>query len=106
MKNKKIILAGGTGFIGEEMTKYFGKENNIVILTRQVKNGKTNRNDYASLSTTDLKNVKYAWWDGKTAGEWSNELNGADLIINLAGKSVNCRYNQKNKNEIFDSRTD
>jgi len=105
MKNKKIILAGGTGFMGQEMTKYFGKENEIIILTRQV-NGKTNRNDYNSLSAEDLKNVSYVKWDGKTAGEWVNEMNGSDLVINLAGKSVNCRYNEKNKNEIFDSRTD
>lgn len=106
MKSKKIILAGGTGFIGQEMTKYFGKENNIVVLTRQIKNEKTNRNDYDSLTVADLKNVKYVNWNGKTAGDWINELNGADLIINLAGKSVNCRYNEKNKNAIFDSRTD
>ncbi len=106
MKNKKIILAGGTGFIGQEMTKYFGKENDIVILTRQVKNEKTNRNDYDSLSKEDLKNVRYVKWDGNISGEWTTELNGADLIINLAGKSVNCRYNEKNKKEIFDSRTE
>lgn len=106
MKSKKIILAGGSGFIGQEMTKYFGKENNIVVLTRQIKNEKTNRNDYDSLTVADLKNVKYIRWNGKTAGDWINELNGADLIINLAGKSVNCRYNEKNKNAIFDSRTD
>jgi len=105
MKNKKIILAGGTGFMGQEMTKYFGKENKIVILTRQV-NEKTNRNDYDSLSVNDLQNVSYIKWDGKTASEWVNEMTDADLVINLAGKSVNCRYNQKNKNEIFDSRTD
>lgn len=105
MKNKKIILAGGTGFIGQEMTKYFGKENKIDILTRQV-NEKTNRNDYDSLSIEDVKNARYVKWDGKTAGEWIGELNGCDLIINLAGKSVNCRYNEKNKKEIFDSRTD
>jgi len=105
MKNKKIILAGGTGFMGLEMTKYFGKENEIVILTRLV-NEKTNRNDYDSLSANDLKNVSYIKWDGKTTGEWVKEMNEADLVINLAGKSVNCRYNEKNKNEIFDSRTD
>lgn len=106
MKNKRIILAGGTGFIGQELTKYFGKENNIVILTRHVKNEKTNRNDYNSLSEEDLKNVRYVKWDGKTSGEWVADLNEADLVINLAGKSVNCRYNEKNKNDIFDSRTD
>ena len=106
MRNKRIILAGGTGFIGQEMTKYFGKENKIIILTRQIKNEKTNRNDYDSLSSGDLQNVWYVKWDGKTTGDWANELNNADIIINLAGKSVNCRYNEKNKNEIFDSRTD
>lgn len=105
MKNKKIILAGGSGFIGQEMTKYFGKENKIIILTRQV-NEKTNRNDYNSLSADDIENATYVKWDGKTHGGWVNELNDADLVINLAGKSVNCRYNEKNKNEIFDSRTD
>lgn len=99
-------MAGGTGFIGQEMTKYFGKENQIVILSRQVKNEKTNRNHYNSLSHADLKNVKYVKWDAKTVGEWAYELNEADLIINLAGKSVNCRYNEKNKKEIFDSRLD
>lgn len=106
MKNKKIILAGGTGFIGQEMTKYFGKENQIVILTRQVANGKTNRNDYSSLSDEDLKRVSFVKWNGKEAGDWFHELDGADIVINLAGKSVNCRYNEKNRNEIFDSRTD
>ena len=105
MKNKKIILAGGTGFIGQEMTKYFGKENQIVILTRQVMDQKTNRNDYSSLSNEDIKNVRLVKWDGKTPGDWFHELDSADIIINLAGKSVNCRYNEKNKTEIFDSRT-
>ena len=106
MKDKKIILAGGTGFIGQEMTKYFGKANEIVILTRKIKNEKTNRNNYDSLSGDDLQNVRYVKWDGKSCGNWITELNGADLIINLTGKSVNCRYNDKNKKEILDSRTD
>jgi uncharacterized protein (TIGR01777 family) len=110
MKNKKIIIAGGTGFIGQEMTKYFGKENKIVILTRQIENTKTNRNDYSSLSRKDLQRVQYVKWDGKTTDDpmtngWIKELENADLIINLAGKTVNCRYNEKNKKEIFDSRT-
>jgi NAD dependent epimerase/dehydratase family enzyme len=50
VKNKKIILAGGTGFIGQEMTKYFGKENQIIILSRQLQNVHNNRNHYNSLS--------------------------------------------------------
>lgn len=106
MKNKKIIIAGGTGFIGQEMTKYFGKENNIIILTRKMGNSKNNRNKYNSLSNEDLLNVKFIKWDGRTTGDWTKELENADLIINLTGRTVNCRYNKKNKKEIFDSRTD
>ena len=105
MKNKKIRLAGGTGFIGQEVIRYFGKENEIIILTRQV-NEKTNRNDYDSLTPEDIKNLQYIKWDGKTTGEWAKRLNDADLVINLAGKSVNCRYHEKNKKEILDSRTE
>jgi len=106
MKNKKIVIAGGTGFIGQEMIKYFGKENNIIILTRQLLNSKTNRNNYSDLGQDDLTNVEFIKWDGKTQGAWSKSINNAHMIINLAGKSVNCRYNEKNKKEIFDSRTD
>lgn len=106
MKGKKIIIAGGTGFIGQEMTKYFGQENSIVILTRKMKNTKNNRNDYNLLGKEDLLNVQLIKWDGKTSGEWTKELENAALIINLAGRTVNCRYNEKNKKEIFDSRTD
>ena len=105
MKNKKIIIAGGAGFIGEEMIKYFGKENQIVILTRNVSNQKNNRNNYSVISKEDKLNMQYLQWDGKTLGEWSKSFESADIIINLAGKTVNCRYNEQNKKEIFDSRT-
>jgi uncharacterized protein (TIGR01777 family) len=105
MKNKKIIIAGGTGFIGEEVCRYFGKENEIIILSRNITNQKTNRNNYSVISSEEKLNLKYQQWDGKTMGEWSKCLDGADVIINLAGKTVNCRYTEKNKQEIFDSRT-
>jgi uncharacterized protein (TIGR01777 family) len=107
MKDKKIIIAGGTGFIGQEMTRYFGRDNKIIILTRQVQAAKNNRNRYDSLTEKDLANVSFLKWDGKTTDPaWVKEFEGADLIINLAGKTVNCRYNEKNKKEIFDSRTE
>lgn len=105
MKNKKIIIAGGTGFIGEEMTKYFGRENQIIILTRNIAHQKTNRNNYSVIGKEDKLNLEYQHWDGKTLGEWSKTFEAADIIINLAGKTVNCRYTKKNKKEIFDSRT-
>lgn len=103
MKRKKIIIAGGTGFIGQELAKYFAKENQVIVLTRQSAE-KNNRNRYNSLTKEDLLNVRFVKWDGNTIGVWAKEFEGSDIIINLAGKTVNCRYNEKNKKEIFDSR--
>lgn len=105
MKNKKIVIAGGSGFIGQELVKYFGKENDIVILTREIKNAANNRNQYNSLVEDDITRTRFIKWDGITKGDWLDELEGTDIIINLAGKSVNCRYTDKTKKEIFDSRT-
>ncbi len=105
MKSKKIVITGGTGFIGQELTKWFGKENEIVILGRQ--SGDTHKNSYNQnlLSAADGHNVKYVKWNGKDLEEsWSNEIDGADIVINLAGKSVNCRYHGHQKKEITDSR--
>lgn len=106
MKNEKIVIAGGSGFIGQFLAKYFGKENQVIILGRE--SGDTHKNSYGQklLSDRDGYNLRYVKWNGKDVEEtWSNEIDGASLVINLAGKSVNCRYHQKQKQEIFDSRT-
>lgn len=83
----KIIIAAGTGFLGKNLEKYFTeKGNQVYILTRNPKR----KNEIG--------------WDAKTLGEWKNLLEGSDVLINLAGKSVDCRYTEKNKREIYDSR--
>lgn len=106
MKNKKIIIAGGTGFIGQALVEYFGKENRIIILGRQAASTSNNRYEQKLSTAADGYNVTYWRWDGiNIESHWASEVEGADIIINLAGKSVNCRYNEKNKKEIFDSRT-
>jgi uncharacterized protein len=105
MKNKKIIIAGGTGFIGQELVRYFGKENAIIVLSRQLKNSVNNRNSYNILQPQDQANTRMVNWDGQTVSDWAVHLENADIVINLAGRSVNCHYNEKNKKEIFDSRT-
>jgi uncharacterized protein (TIGR01777 family) len=90
---KKLVIAAGTGFLGQVIVNHFkDKFEEIVILTR----GKS-----------EIKsNIKYVNWNAKTLSGWENELENADILINLAGKSVDCRYTDKNKKEILSSRVD
>lgn len=90
---KKLVIAAGTGFLGEVLVNHFQNEfDDIVILTR----GK---------SRTTAK-TRFVNWDAKSFSGWENELENADVLINLAGKSVDCRYTEKNKKEILSSRID
>ncbi|SHK72196.1 TIGR01777 family oxidoreductase [Chryseobacterium polytrichastri] len=85
----KIIIAAGTGFLGKNLEQYFTeKGNEVYILTRNPRR----------------KNEIY--WDAKNLGEWKNILEDSDVLINLTGKSVDCRYTEKNKKEIYSSRID
>lgn len=88
---KKLVIAGGTGFLGQALIEYF-KHNadEVVILTR-------------SMSKT-VGPVRYISWDARTRGSWCAELEGATAVINLCGKSVDCRYTEQNKALIFSSR--
>ncbi len=89
----KIVIAGGTGFLGTCLINHYLKsDNQLIILTR----GKTRVDG----------NVQYLNWDGKTVGPWTDGLEGADVVINLNGKSVDCRYNNKNKALIYSTRLD
>ncbi|MFM2048549.1 MAG: hypothetical protein RI955_1097 [Bacteroidota bacterium] len=91
---KKIIVAGGSGFLGKSIVEFFDKtEYEFVILSR---------NNFA----INNKNCKVKIWNGKSIGDWSNELEGAEAVINLSGKSINCRYTDANKIEILESRID
>lgn len=88
---KKIVIAGGTGFLGTCLVEHFKNQSaQIVILTR----GKS-----FHVGTT-----RYVTWDGKTLGPWKETLENADVLINLNGKSVDCRYTDKNKNLIYATR--
>ena len=92
MKNK-LIIAAGTGFLGKVLINHLkNKFKEIVILTR----GK-------SETKNQIKNVN---WNAKTFSGWEKELENADVVINLAGKSVDCRYTEKNKAEILTFRND
>jgi len=87
----KIVVAGGSGFLGRLLRKHFSVQGHDVInLTR---NPSMDRGAGASVA-----------WDGKTQGPWTAVLAGSDVLINLSGKSVDCRYNAKNKAAIYASR--
>lgn len=89
----RIVLAGGSGFLGHLLADYFEAEGwDVVILTRDAKLPK-------------LKpGRRYLAWDGRTLGPWAQELEGARILINLAGATVNCRYHVKNRQRLMTSR--
>lgn len=91
MKTRRIILAGGSGFLGQILRDHFFKQDcEVVVLTR---------------SPSDTKgSSRECSWDGRTVGEWAHELEGAHAVINLAGRTVNCRYHARNRKLILESR--
>ena len=90
---KRILLAGGSGFVGQALGPVLaGNGYRIVVLGRD---------------TTHRKNgVDYLQWDGKTAGDWARAIDGAEAIVNLTGKNINCPHTPENRREIVDSRVD
>jgi uncharacterized protein len=84
----KIVIPGGSGYVGTVLARALHKQNEVVVLSRRQR--------------------KAAWrtvsWDGETLGDWTQEFEGADAVINLAGQSVNCRYTDENRRVITESR--
>lgn len=88
---KTILIAGANGFLARYLSRYYlAKGWKVVGLARHQKGMHTD--------------CRYVHWDGKSLGAWTEELDGCDVLINLAGRSVNCRYNDTNRQEILDSR--
>ena len=103
MKNKKIVITGGTGFLAQSLARIFARDNEVVLLSRLSNDHINNLYDNKLVQPGTLQ-VRYVQWDARNEGGWMNEIDGADLVINLAGKTVNARYHKKQKNEILNSR--
>lgn len=89
---KRIIIAGGSGFLGNALATHFRECGYaIALLTRSPKG-----------TTSPVREIP---WDGCTLGKWAREFENAAAVINLTGHSVNCRYNNVNRRLILESRT-
>lgn len=90
----KIVLPGGTGNVGGFLSRSLAAAGHeVVVLTRR-----------AGVDLGD--GVRSVAWDGRTVGAWAEEIDGCAAVINLAGRSVSCRYTEANLREMMDSRVD
>ena len=84
-----ILLPGGTGQVGTILARAFHADHHeVVVLSR----------------TPQRAPWRVVAWDAERLGPWTRELDGADVVVNLAGRSVNCRYTVENRRAIKDSR--
>lgn len=89
----KIIIPGGNGQVGRMLVRALVRDGHeCIVLTRG-----------RPVLPTGARAVA---WDGRTAGPWTTELDGAEVVINLAGRSVDCRYHERNLAEMMSSRVD
>src|SRR6185436_7489772 len=85
----RVVIPGGTGQVGTVLARAFHQRGDEVIVFSR------------SVQAAPWRVVK---WDAETVGDWASEIEAADVVINLAGRSVNCRYNTQNRRLIKDSR--
>ena len=89
----KIVIPGGTGQVGGILRRaYVAQGHEVVVLSRQ--------------ATSLEPGVRHVLWDGRTVGDWADEVDGADVVVNLAGRTVSCRYTDEHLRQMMDSRVD
>jgi uncharacterized protein (TIGR01777 family) len=92
MNRKRVVLAGGSGFVGQRLVlELLRQDCEVVVLTR-------------FLREQGARGIVEAEWDGEHVGDWIQHLEGADAVVNLAGCSINRRHTPENLREILESR--
>ena len=87
----KLVIAGGSGQVGQILARrWTTRGDDVAVLCR----------------SASVPAGRVVSWDGKTLGAWTDEIDGADVVVNLAGRSVNCRYTEENLKAMLESRTD
>lgn len=87
----KIVIPGGSGQVGQLLARHFiAQSHEVVILCRGA----------------NVPAGRAVSWDGRTLEAWAKEIDGSDVVINLAGRTVNCRYTKENLRQMMDSRVE
>jgi uncharacterized protein (TIGR01777 family) len=90
----KVVIAGGTGQVGGVLRRGLRLAgHDVVVLSRHP-------------GVALEPGVRHVGWDGRTLGAWTDEIDGADAVVNLAGRSVSCRYTDTNLRQMMDSRVE
>ena len=90
MNSSRLVIAGGSGFLGQVLAKHLQAQGwEVVVLTRAPQPNRTARE---------------VCWDGASVGDWARELAGAAAVVNLSGRTVDCRYTAQNRRLIIESR--
>ena len=85
----KVVIPGGSGHVGTVLARAMhGHGHQVTVLSRRPQSA-----PWRTLS-----------WDGTTLGRWAQELDGCDVVINLTGRNVNCRYTPARRQQILESR--
>lgn len=89
----RVVIPGGTGQVGGILRRALARRGDeVVVLSRH---------------PGELEpGVRHVAWDGRTLGDWAVELDGADAVVNLAGRTVSCRYTPENLRQMMDSRVE
>lgn len=93
LMNPVTVIFGANGFLGRYLSRHLARQGREVVCIAR------NRDGWSG-------DGMFLEWDGRTLGPWALALEGAETVINLAGRSVNCRYDARNRREIIDSRVD
>lgn len=86
-----IVIFGANGFLGRYLCRHFVRHGKEVVAIARHREGWSGDGMFLE-------------WDAQTLGPWVHALEGAEAVINLAGRSVNCRYDEQNRREILESR--
>lgn len=91
MSVRRVVLAGGSGFLGQSLARALvSRGRAVTILSRH--------------SGSASAGIDWLRWDGASAGEWIRAVDGALAVVNLTGRSVNCVPTPDNRREVLNSR--